>query len=41
MDIEELIRKCQAIILKEEEADIVTFIGRRKEKGAYGRTIAF
>lgn len=33
MDTEELIRKCQAVALKEEEEDIVTFMGRIKIKG--------
>lgn len=32
MDAEELIRKCQAIALKEEDGDIVTFMGRIKKK---------
>ena len=33
MDAEELIRKCQAVTLKEEEEDIETFMGRMKIKG--------
>ena len=33
MNTEELIRKCQAIALKEEEEDVVTFMGRMKTKG--------
>ncbi|KAH9703270.1 zinc knuckle protein [Citrus sinensis] len=33
MDAEELLRKCQASVSKEEEADIVTFMGRMKIKG--------
>ncbi|KAH9697633.1 zinc knuckle protein [Citrus sinensis] len=33
MDTEELLRKCQAIVSKEEETDIVTFMGRMKIKG--------
>lgn len=32
MDVEELLRKCQAIALKEEDDDIVTFVGRMKIK---------
>lgn len=32
MDVEKLIRKCQEIALKEEEDDIVTFMGRMKIK---------
>lgn len=32
MDVEELLRKCQAIALKEEDDDIVTFMGRMKIK---------
>lgn len=33
MDTVELIRKCQAVVLKEEEEDIVNFMGRMKIKG--------
>ncbi|KAH9781767.1 CCHC-type domain-containing protein [Citrus sinensis] len=33
MDAEELLRKCQASVSKEEETDIVTFMGRMKIKG--------
>lgn len=33
MDTEELIRKFQVVALKEEEEDIVTFMGRMKIKG--------
>lgn len=33
MDAEELIRKCEAVHLKEEEEDIVTFMGRIKIHG--------
>ena len=38
MDVEELIRKCQAIASEEEEEDIVTFMGSMKTKrGKNGR----
>lgn len=33
MDTEELIRKCPAVALKEEEEDLVTVMGRMKIKG--------
>lgn len=33
MDTEELIRKCQAVSIKEEEEDIVTIMGIMKIKG--------
>lgn len=33
MDTEELILKCQAVAIKEEEEDIVTIMGRMKIKG--------
>ncbi|KAH9698768.1 DUF4283 domain-containing protein [Citrus sinensis] len=33
MDTEELLRKCQAVVSKEEETDIVTFMGQMKIKG--------
>lgn len=32
MDTAELIRKCQTVVLKEEEEDIVNFMGRMKIK---------
>ena len=32
MDTEELIRKCKAITLKEEETDKIIFIGNYEEK---------
>lgn len=33
MDTEELIHKCQAVAIKEEEEDIVIIMGRMKIKG--------
>lgn len=33
MDAKELIYKCHAVHLKEEEEDIVTFMGRKKIHG--------
>ena len=33
MDTVELIRKCQVVVLKENEEDIINFIGRMKIKG--------
>ncbi|GAY64104.1 hypothetical protein CUMW_231010 [Citrus unshiu] len=33
MDTEDLLHKCQAVVLKEEEADIVAFIGQMRIKG--------
>lgn len=33
MDVDKLIRKCQAVHLKEEEEDVVTFMGRIKILG--------
>ena len=33
MDTEELVRKCQASVLKEEEEDTVTFKGKIRKAG--------
>lgn len=33
MDTEELIKKCQVIVLKEEEEDTITLMGRMKKTG--------
>ncbi|KAL9437563.1 hypothetical protein AB3S75_023434 [Citrus x aurantiifolia] len=33
MDTKELIRKCKAITLKEEETDKISFIGNMRKKG--------
>ncbi|KAL9457876.1 hypothetical protein AB3S75_006839 [Citrus x aurantiifolia] len=33
MDTEELVRKCQAIVLKEEEEDTITIMGKMREAG--------
>lgn len=33
MDTEELVRKCSAITLQEEENDKITLLGSMKEKG--------
>lgn len=33
MDSEDLVRKCQAVVAKEKEEDIVNFMGRMKLKG--------
>lgn len=41
MDAEELIKKCQAVALKEEDEDIVTFMGRMKIKGGKIATNSF